>query len=240
MTIIRNFITGLSVVFFILSSIITIKASNIPVTNVDDRRYSQGMKSEVDLPGKDQLKNHEREEVTKDNREALNKIEKSRKEVDLLKGKREEQKVIQYNNKTSGVTNSVEKGLEPENDRAHEQKENNIDNSNISGGTRFSDNQKAFQIIYTIQTGSFLTIDRAQKQFDLLAKGVVGRELNYLRIEKVGKFYSVRLGKFSGYAAAVRLLQTINPQLADAIILETTYSDDKIMRLFQIIEKPIL
>ena len=55
----------------------------------------------------------------------------------------------------------------------------------------------AATLIYTFQTGSFIHIEDAQKQFDHIAKLLNEDETDHLRIEKIGKFYSVRLGKFA-------------------------------------------
>ncbi len=72
---------------------------------------------------------------------------------------------------------------------------------------------------YTIQAGSFTDIAHAHEQFDSITQQLNEKELDYLRIEKVGKFYSVRLGKFEGYSTAKEFLQAIKPQLSTAIIL---------------------
>jgi hypothetical protein len=62
-------------------------------------------------------------------------------------------------------------------------------------------------LFYTIQTGSFIDVERARKQFDSVMQGLF--EKDYLRIEMIGKFYSVRLGKFRKYAGAEKLLQNM-------------------------------
>ena len=95
------------------------------------------------------------------------------------------------------------------------------------------DAQYAPQSIYTIQTGSFLTIERSQKEFDSLMQKLHARELDYLRIEKVDKYYSVRLGKFEDYTNTATFLETIKPQLSSAIIMKAYIKDDRIIRLHQ-------
>jgi hypothetical protein len=53
----------------------------------------------------------------------------------------------------------------------------------------------ASQLIHTIQTGSFLHEEDAQKHYDSIMQGSNKKHLDNLRIEKVGKYYSVRIGR---------------------------------------------
>jgi tetratricopeptide (TPR) repeat protein len=95
-----------------------------------------------------------------------------------------------------------------------------------------ADDQNASQIIYTIQTGSFIEIERARKEFESIHQGLNEKELNYLRIEKVGGFYSVRLGKFEDYASADIFLKTVMTELSPtAIILKAHIKGNRIMKL---------
>jgi hypothetical protein len=96
-----------------------------------------------------------------------------------------------------------------------------------------ADDQYSSQPIYTIQTGSFIEIERAQMQFDSIVQILNKRELEYLRIEKVDKYYSVRLGKFSGYTNTEKLFQTIKPQLSSAIIMKAYIKDERIISLYK-------
>ncbi|MCK5139275.1 MAG: SPOR domain-containing protein, partial [Thermodesulfovibrionia bacterium] len=95
-----------------------------------------------------------------------------------------------------------------------------------------SNNQYANRLIYTIQTGSFINIERAQKQFKFIIQSLSGEELNYLRIEKVKDFYIVRFGKFEDYATAEKFLQALEPKLSKAIILNAYIKDDRIIKLY--------
>ena len=86
-------------------------------------------------------------------------------------------------------------------------------------------------VFHTIQTGSFTDITSAQKQFDSIVKRLNKQEVSFLRIEKIGKFYSLRLGKFEDYAAAHEFLQTNKSQLKGAIILKAKIIEDRIIRI---------
>ncbi len=94
-------------------------------------------------------------------------------------------------------------------------------------------NSYASESIYTIQTGSFISIAPTQKQFDSIVQGLNEKELDYLRIEKIGKFYSLRLGKFEDHATAKKFFQAIKPQLSTAIIMKAYIKDERIIRLYK-------
>jgi hypothetical protein len=96
-----------------------------------------------------------------------------------------------------------------------------------------TDNQKVYRSIYTIQTGSFITIKRAQKQLSFIVQRLYEKELDYLRIEKIGKFYSIRLGKFENPLNADKVLQTIKTHLPSAIRLKAYIKDERILRLYK-------
>ena len=58
------------------------------------------------------------------------------------------------------------------------------------------------------------------------------KNLDYLKIEKVGKFYTVRLGKFEDSAAAEKFLQAINRQLPTVVILKAYIKKERIIRSY--------
>jgi cell division protein FtsN len=122
------------------------------------------------------------------------------------------------------VTDIVKKGIESERDRVPEQKDKNIVILNKSSVTMVVNDQNASQRIYTIQTGSFIKIERAQKQFDLIVKGLNEKELDYLRIEKIGKFYGVRLGKFISIAEAKIKLESVKSQEVAGFVRTGSFS----------------
>jgi tetratricopeptide (TPR) repeat protein len=95
-----------------------------------------------------------------------------------------------------------------------------------------SQNSYAIQSAYTIQTGSFDDVAAAQKQFDSLVQGFNEKELDNLRIEKIGAFYSVRLGKFKDYTTAENFIKAMKPRLSTAIILKAYIKDKRIIKLY--------
>ncbi|MEF9437591.1 MAG: SPOR domain-containing protein, partial [Candidatus Mariimomonas ferrooxydans] len=86
------------------------------------------------------------------------------------------------------------------------------------------------ETIYTIQTGTFIRAERAQKQFDSLRQKLDEGKLDFLRIEKVNKYHTVRLGKFESKSAAEKFLRVITPQFPGALLLKAYVIDKRIVR----------
>lgn len=90
-------------------------------------------------------------------------------------------------------------------------------------------NHNQSRAVYTIQTGSFLKVERAQKQFDIMLQALNKRERNCLRIERIGKFYSVRVGEFKSYNLAEKFLRTAKLHIPEGTILRAYIKDDRIV-----------
>ena len=95
----------------------------------------------------------------------------------------------------------------------------------------------ASELVYTIQTGSFTHINDAQQQYDSILQEANLKQLNYLRIEKVGDYYSVRVGNFENWASAVSMLKGMNPAHSKALILQAYIKDERIKKLYRGEEK---
>jgi tetratricopeptide (TPR) repeat protein len=93
-------------------------------------------------------------------------------------------------------------------------------------------NSYASQLIYTLQAGSFLSIDNAQKQFDSLAQLFNEKELDHFRIEKIGKYYSVRLGKFDKRSDVEQSLSSMKDRSTSFLIVEAYYKEERIEKLY--------
>ncbi len=93
-----------------------------------------------------------------------------------------------------------------------------------------NNNHKDPQSIYTIQAGSFVNIEGAQKQFNSLMQILNEENNNYLRIEKIGKVYSVRVGSFNDHTTAKSFLMATKSQLNMAIILKAFIKADRIVQ----------
>ncbi|MBI4698824.1 MAG: tetratricopeptide repeat protein [Nitrospirae bacterium] len=87
------------------------------------------------------------------------------------------------------------------------------------------------QSVFTVQTGSFDTLEVAQKEFDSLVALLNSDELDSLRIEKIGIYYCVRLGRFDDQSGAENFLSPLRAKLPDAVILKAYYSESRILKL---------
>jgi len=83
---------------------------------------------------------------------------------------------------------------------------------------------------YAIQTGSFVKLEEAQKQFDLMLQILKGKKFSFLRIEKIGKYYTVRLGKFSDSNTAKQFIVAVIPDISNADILKAYIKEERIIR----------
>ncbi len=75
-------------------------------------------------------------------------------------------------------------------------------------------------------------MEHAEKQFDNVVRKLQGTEINHLRIEKVGSYFCVRIGKFEGYTDARKYLQRLQSSFHDAALLEAYIKDERVKRLF--------
>jgi hypothetical protein len=82
---------------------------------------------------------------------------------------------------------------------------------------------------YTVQTGSFMAPELAQEQFDSIVLKLDKKELEHLRIEKIGKYYAVRLGQFKYRVTAEKYLGSAGSRLPGAIVLRANIHDERII-----------
>jgi len=83
--------------------------------------------------------------------------------------------------------------------------------------------------VYTVQAGSYAYRINAEKKYEALAQTMHGADLDKLRIEKVGQYYTVRLGSFDHYVTAMKFLNAIGSDLSSAIVLEAYIKNDRIV-----------
>ena len=91
-----------------------------------------------------------------------------------------------------------------------------IDKELYSEFESYIQNRDNRTLIYTIQTGSFRELDRAQTQLDFIADLLQDEDYEDLRIEKIGNIYAVRFGKFETYSAAQEMLRNYIADLLQA------------------------
>lgn len=162
-------------------------------------------------------------------REALNEIDDLKKEIVILKKKRASSEISQQHTfmETPAVEGPGYAVLTGTNIPASGRLEKATKREKESD----LNDQETFQSIYTVQAGSFKKIQRAEKQFYSLMRELSIEETDFLRIEKIGKFYTVRIGKFEDYAASYRFLQALKSHQPQAFILKAYLKIDRIIKI---------
>ncbi len=201
----RKFIIGLSISFFILSGVITFKALRIPVS----KNYYQTTPKQIDP--KEHLPKSEN---------ILKKPVKEQVDSRIL----DEDALSNKDKETQNIDNKSIIQVKSDND---------IETKNILNKTLNADNKQVSQLVYTIQIESRSKIEDAQKQFNFMLGLINDKNLNLFRIEKIGKYYTLRLGRFENYENAEKLLQEINPPLSEAIILKAHIMNERIIRSYE-------
>ncbi len=181
----------------------------------------------VDSPLKDQQKTQDLKEAKEKFKESLKQITELRKEFALLKEKDDTQKIKQNNDTIEASSDKEDINI------VQARSDRKIDTTNKYINKLKVDSQYASQLIYTIQTGSMISITDAQKQFDSILQSLDKKDLNLLRIEKIGEYYPLRLGKFEDSVTAEKFLQAIKPQLPTAVILKAYIKNERIIKLYE-------
>jgi tetratricopeptide (TPR) repeat protein len=88
------------------------------------------------------------------------------------------------------------------------------------------------RLYHTISISSFSNIAPAEKQFESLTKTLQEQDLDHLRIEKIGKFYCVRLGKFDDKASADKIYNEVKEKLPGGTIMTAYIKDERIVKLY--------
>ncbi|MHA1942446.1 MAG: PilZ domain-containing protein [Candidatus Hodarchaeales archaeon] len=212
--IIPTLIIGLSISFFILAGIITFKALRIPLSNT----YYQTTPKELDR------KEHLPQSVSITGR-PIKEQSGSRpldKEFQSPVFKPEEN--LSNKNKETQHKDNI--------NIIQIRSDKNIDKENILNEKLNSNDRYEPRLVYTVQIHSQKSIEDAQKQFNSVLQSLEKKH-NLLRIEKVGKYYTVRLGKFENYTSAKKFLQEIKPRLSEAIILKAYIKNERIIQLYE-------
>ena len=71
----------------------------------------------------------------------------------------------------------------------------------------------------------------ARKHFNAVLKTLSREDVDYLRIEKIGKYYAVRVGKFEDRTHAERFHQIIKKDLGSSHLMKAYIKDERIMKL---------
>ncbi len=86
---------------------------------------------------------------------------------------------------------------------------------------------------HTIQAGSYSQEPPATRLFHSLAESLAPDQRDYLRVEKVGGYYTVRLGRFGSWSEADRIVGAAGEPLAGALILQAHNKPERISLLYE-------
>lgn len=102
-----------------------------------------------------------------------------------------------------------------------------------------NEEQGSRETVYTIQTGSFRDRQRAEKQFRIIEQSLEETALQALRIEKIGRFYAVRIGTFAGLAETEEFLRKHEVSLNEALMMKAYFIDERILLMHYGVKKVI-
>ena len=91
----------------------------------------------------------------------------------------------------------------------------------------------ADQLVYSIQAGSFHDLSDAQNKYDLMAQKSAEIDLESLRIEKIGKYFTVRIGKIEDYSAAKEFLAIVKSHIPEAMIMKAYMKNERIVKILK-------
>jgi tetratricopeptide (TPR) repeat protein len=75
-------------------------------------------------------------------------------------------------------------------------------------------------------------MEKALKQYDSIIEVLDKEDLDYLRVEKIGVYYSVRLGRFDTHKKAEKFFQSIIHRLPSIILMSAYIKDERIRKLY--------
>jgi type II secretory pathway component PulC len=93
--------------------------------------------------------------------------------------------------------------------------------------------------VYTIQTGSFKDIQRAEKQFRIIQKSLEGAAYQALRIEKIGMFYAVRIERFASLAKIEQFFKEHALSLEEAMVMKAYFIAERILLIHDGVEEDL-
>ena len=90
---------------------------------------------------------------------------------------------------------------------------------------------------YTIQAGSYAGEQEGLRHYQKLADTLPESLRSYLRVEKVGRYYTVRVGKFEDRDAAEEFYAQTEQYLPKSIVLQAYIKDERIFLIYQTVSQ---
>ena len=88
------------------------------------------------------------------------------------------------------------------------------------------------QSIYTIQISSHRDMEGAEREFERLTKRIPEDRRDSLRIEKIGDYYSLRLGNFNDRSSAEELSRLIKPDISSHVVIKAYFIQKRIVKMY--------
>ncbi len=88
------------------------------------------------------------------------------------------------------------------------------------------------ELIYTIQIGSHLVEEASRRHYDSVLEMLPEAERDSLRIEKIDKYYALRIGNFKSFAATDDLYKTIAAAYPDARRMTAYISANRLIAIY--------
>lgn len=85
---------------------------------------------------------------------------------------------------------------------------------------------------YTVQLGSFPGFETAERAYNTALRMIEKESLDYLRIEVVKGYHTVRVGRFESYENAKKMLRFVTKVFPGAIILKAYIKEERIKKLY--------
>ncbi len=86
---------------------------------------------------------------------------------------------------------------------------------------------------YTLQIGNFPKLEDATDKFNVLFLKLEEDDIKDLRIEKTGRYFSVRLGRFSSYSSAKTLFVKISALAPQAAIMKGKKTEEHVISSYE-------
>lgn len=90
--------------------------------------------------------------------------------------------------------------------------------------------------VYTLQVASHKDVQSAEQEFAALKQKVSREHLDFMRIERIGKYYSLRIGKFDNRDGAEQLFNIIKSDIPSAVVMDAYFIEKRIVKLIQPVE----
>ncbi len=197
------------------------------IPNPDFLEKSEDIENVKDSLGKDQYKRQDLKEVKEKVNNSLEEIAEPTNESPLLKVKDYVQKIKQNNDTIEVSLNKYSKNI------VRTMSFKKIDTTNKFISNLKVNSKYASKTIYTIQIGSHTKKAAAEEEFNSILQALNRKEHDYLRIEKIGKYYALRLGKFDNYDNTEKFHKIIKQRLSAAMILKAYIKNERIIKFYE-------